>query len=526
MLIPEAWNGNDLMDPDRRAFYEYHAALMEPWDGPAAVAFTDGRQIAATLDRNGLRPARYCVTKDDLVCLASESGVLPFGEDEIIRKWRLQPGRMLLIDLEEGRIVEDEELKAELANAQPYEEWLEAAQYKLRDLDAIEVHKDAVQEHAMSLLDRQQAFGYTQEDIASFLEPMAVNGDDPIGSMGTDTPIAVLSSRSRLLYDYFKQNFAQVTNPPIDPIREELVMSLLSMIGPRPNLLGQEAGTHKRLEVSSRSSPIAGLEKIRSVEAALDGAFRTATIDITWDAETGADGLEMAIKEMCWAATEAVLQDKNILILSDRKQGPDRIAMPALLATAAVHHQLVRQGLRMQTGIVVETGEAREVHHFCVLAGYGAEAINPYLAFETMEDLRAAKFPELDAGKVEQNYIKAIGKGIRKVMSKMGISTYQSYCGAQIFDAVGLSTAFIEPISPAQPPRSKAIGLQQVAQETVRRHAAAYGDNPIYRNMLDVGGIYQYRLRGEEHAWTPANIAQFAARRAQRAGRQCAGSIQ
>ncbi len=509
MLIPEAWNGNDLMDPKRRAFYEYHAALMEPWDGPAAVAFTDGRHIAATLDRNGLRPARYCVTKDGLVCLASESGVLPFNEEEITRKWRLQPGRMLLIDLEEGRIVEDEELKAQLANAQPYEEWLEAAQYKLRDLDTIEVDKDAVQEHAVSLLDRQQAFGYTQEDITRFLEPMAANGDDPIGSMGTDTPIAVLSSRSRLLYDYFKQNFAQVTNPPIDPIREELVMSLLTMVGPRPNLLGQEAGTHKRLEISQPILTNRGMEKIRSVEASLDGAFRTATIDITWDAEAGADGLKMAIKEMCWAATEAVLQDKNILILSDRKQGPDRIPMPALLATAAVHHQLVRQGLRMQTGIVVETGEAREVHHFCVLAGYGAEAINPYLAFETMEDLRASKFPELDAATVEQNYIKAVGKGIRKVMSKMGISTYQSYCGAQIFDAVGLSSELVDTYFTRTSTTIEGIGLAQLAQETVRRHAAAYGDNPIYRNMLDVGGIYQYRLRGEEHAWTPANVAQL-----------------
>ncbi len=509
MLIPEAWAGNPQMDPKRRAFYEYHAALMEPWDGPAAVAFTDGRQIAATLDRNGLRPARYCVTKDDLVCLASESGVLPFAEADIVRKWRLQPGRMLLIDLEQGRIVEDEELKAQLANAEPYEEWLEKAQYKLADIEAIETHAEAVLEHEVSLLDRQQAFGYTQEDIARFLEPMAVNGDDPIGSMGTDTPIAVLSRRSRLLYDYFKQNFAQVTNPPIDPIREELVMSLLTMVGPRPNLLGHEAGTHKRLEISQPILTNRGMEKIRSVEASLDGAFRTATIDITWDAATGADGLEMAIKEMCWAATEAVLQDRNILILSDRAQGPDRIPMPALLATAAVHHQLVRQGLRMQTGIVVETGEAREVHHFCVLAGYGAEAINPYLAFETLEDIRRRKASDLTPEAVEKNYIKAVGKGIQKVMSKMGISTYQSYCGAQIFDAVGLSSAFVESYFTRTSTTIEGIGLAEVAKETVRRHSAAYGDNPIYRNMLDVGGIYQYRLRGEEHAWTPANIAQL-----------------
>ncbi len=284
MLIPEAWAGNPLMDAGRRAFYEYHAALMEPWDGPAAVAFTDGRQIGATLDRNGLRPARFTITKDDIVCMASESGVLPFAEEDIVRKWRLQPGRMLLIDLEQGRIVEDEELKAQLAGAKPYAEWLDKAQYKLKDLEAIETDREAVRAEETSLLDRQQAFGYTQEDLSRFLEPMAVAGDDPIGSMGTDTPLAVLSDRSRLLYDYFKQNFAQVTNPPIDPIREELVMSLTSMIGPRPNLLGHAAGTHKRLEVDQPILSNRDVEKIRSVEASLDGAFRTETIDITWDA--------------------------------------------------------------------------------------------------------------------------------------------------------------------------------------------------------------------------------------------------
>ena len=507
MLMPEAWGKNTLMDPERRAFYEYHAALMEPWDGPAAVAFTDGRQIGATLDRNGLRPARFCVTKDDIVCLASESGVLPFKEEDIIRKWRLQPGRMLLIDLEEGRIIEDEELKAQLSSAHPYAEWLEKAQYKLEDLDIIEPELSEVPANSDSLLQRQQSFGYTQEDISKFLEPMAISGEDPIGSMGTDTPIAVLSSKSRLLYDYFKQNFAQVTNPPIDPIREELVMSLLSMVGPRPNLLGRDAGTHKRLEVSQPILTNKDLAKIRSVEAALDGAFRTETIDITWDAGKGAKGLRMALKEMCWAATEAVLQDHNILILSDRAQGPDRIPMPALLATAAVHHHLVRQGLRMQTGLVIETGEAREVHHYCVLAGYGAEAINPYLAFETLEHLRTEKLPDLAQEKVEQNYVKAVGKGILKVMSKMGISTYQSYCGAQIFDAVGLSSDFIDSYFKGTATTIEGIGLKEVAEESVRRHAAAYGENPLYKGMLDVGGIYQYRLRGEDHAWTPGNVA-------------------
>jgi glutamate synthase (NADPH/NADH) large chain len=507
MLIPEAWAGNPLMDAKRRAFYEYHAALMEPWDGPAAVAFTDGRQIGATLDRNGLRPARFSITRDDLVCMASESGVLPFREEDIVRKWRLQPGRMLLIDLEEGRIIEDEEIKARLASDEPYEEWLAAAQYKLKELAVVEPEEAALPEPTASLLDRQQAFGYTQEDISRFLEPMATTGDDPLGSMGTDTPIAVLSDRSRLLFDYFKQNFAQVTNPPIDPIREELVMSLVSMIGPRPNLLGHDAGTHKRLEVDQPILTNADIAKIRSVEAALDGAFRTETIDTTWDAATGAAGLEMAIKEMCWAATEAVLADKNILILSDRAQNEGRIAMPALLATAAVHHHLVRQGLRMQTGLVVETGEAREVHHFCVLAGYGAEAINPYLAFETLESIRVARELPLSAYEVEKNYIKAIDKGILKVMSKMGISTYQSYCGAQIFDAVGLSSAFIDKYFTGTATMIEGVGLTEIAEETVRRHAAAYGDSPLYRKMLDVGGMYQLRLRGEEHAWTAENVA-------------------
>ncbi|MDZ4138431.1 MAG: glutamate synthase large subunit [Erythrobacter sp.] len=509
MLIPEAWSGNALMTPARRAFYEYHAALMEPWDGPAAVCFTDGRQIGATLDRNGLRPARFCVTKDDIVCLASESGVLPFAEEDIVRKWRLQPGKMLLIDLEQGRIIEDDELKADLANAEPYAKWLAQAQYKLEDITDIVPELAAIPPEETTLMERQQAFGYTQEDISRFLEPMAVNGDDPIGSMGTDTPIAVLSNRARLLYDYFKQNFAQVTNPPIDPIREELVTSLTSMIGPRPNLLGRDAGTHKRLEVDQPILTNEDLAKIRSVEEALDGAFRCATIDITWDAASGADGLELAIKEMCWAATEAVLQDHNILVLSDRAQSEARVPMPALLATAAVHHHLVRQGLRMQAGLVVETGEAREVHHFCVLAGYGAEAINPYLAFETLEALRAKRHPDLTPAKMQQNYIKGVGKGIRKVMSKMGISTYQSYCGAQIFDAVGLSSAFVEKFFTGTATTIEGIGLAEVAEEALRRHAQAYGDNPLYDGMLDAGGIYQYRLRGEEHAWTPQNVAQL-----------------
>ncbi|HEX2888633.1 glutamate synthase large subunit, partial [Vineibacter terrae] len=510
MLIPEAWAGNPLMDPKRKAFYEYHAALMEPWDGPASIAFTDGRQIGATLDRNGLRPARFIVTNDDLVIMASESGVLPIPDEKIVRKWRLQPGKMLLIDLEEGRIIGDEEIKRTLAEAEPYEEWLRATQYKLEELGELpDQAAPAPANDPARLLDRQQAFGYTQEDVQFFLEPMARDGDDPVGSMGTDTPIAVLSRKPKLLYNYFKQNFAQVTNPPIDPIREELVMSLVSMIGPRPNLLGHQAGTHKRLEVSQPVLTNTDLEKIRAISELLDGAFRTDTIDTTWPAAEGAAGLEKALERICREATDSVLADNNILILSDRAVSADRIPIPALLATAAVHHHLIRQGLRMQTGLVIETGEAREVHHFCALAGYGAEAVNPYLAFETLEQIRVQNGLPLKAYEVQKNYIKAVGKGVLKVMSKMGISTYQSYCGAQIFDAVGLASDFIEKYFTGTATTIEGAGLKEVAEECVRRHRDAYGDAPIYRNMLDVGGDYAFRLRGEDHAWSPESVARL-----------------
>ncbi len=509
MLIPEAWAGNKMMDAHRKAFYEYHAALIEPWDGPAAIAFTDGRQIGATLDRNGLRPARFIVTDDDLVILASEAGVLPVPEEKIVRKWRLQPGKMLLIDLEEGRIVEDDEIKRKLADAEPYEEWLKEAQFKLEELSDLTGEQPVIANDPSTLLDRQQAFGYTEEDLKFFLEPMSITGDDPIGSMGADTPIAVLSRKAKLLYNYFKQNFAQVTNPPIDPIREELVMSLVSMIGPRPNLLGHEAGNHKRLEVAQPVLTNADVEKIRSISELLDGAFRTTTIDCTWDATEGAAGLERAMLRICSEATDAVLADNNILILSDRAVSAERIPIPALLATAAVHHHLIRQGLRMQTGLVVETGEAREVHHFCVLAGYGAEAVNPYMAFETLEQIRVQQGISLKSYEIQKNYIKAVGKGILKVMSKMGISTYQSYCGAQIFDAVGLSSRFIEKYFTGTATTIEGVGLAEIAEEAVKRHRDAYGDNPIYANMLDVGGDYAFRIRGEDHAWTPELVAKL-----------------
>ncbi|MEQ7874748.1 glutamate synthase large subunit [Sphingomonas sp. ASV193] len=502
LLIPEAWAGDAHMDPARRAFYEYHAALMEPWDGPAAIAFTDGRQIGATLDRNGLRPARFCVTDDDRVIMASESGTLPVAEENIVRKWRLQPGKMLLIDLEQGRIVEDGEIKAALSAEYPYADWLQQTQYKLEELPPAEGASPAPREEAERTR-VQQAFGYTDEDLKFFLAPMGSNGDDPVGSMGTDTPLAVLSDRPRLLYDYFKQNFAQVTNPPIDPIREAMVMSLVSMIGPRPNLLGHHAGTHKRLEVSQPILTDDELAKVRDIHDMLDGAFRTMTLDATWAGGTG-KALEAALKRLCWEATEAVLADINLLVISDRAVGKDRLPIPAALATAAVHHHLIRQGLRMQTGLVVETGEAREVHHFCVLAGYGAEAINPYLAFETIEALRAAGEIRLPAEKARANYVKAVGKGMLKVMSKMGISTFQSYCGAQIFDAVGLSSALVDQYFTGTATMIEGAGLDEIAAESCRRHQRAYAGP---RPDVAVGGVYAWRVGGEAHAWSPASVA-------------------
>jgi glutamate synthase (NADPH/NADH) large chain len=507
MLIPEAWAGNPLMDEQRRAFYEYHAALIEPWDGPAAVAFTDGRQIGATLDRNGLRPARYLVTDDDLVVMASEMGVLDIPEERIVRKWRLQPGKMFLIDLEQGRIIDDVELKAALAGARPYQEWLNRTQIRLRELppDIGPMAPDA-----QTLLDRQQAFGYTQEDVKFLMTPMALSGEEAVGSMGADNPIAVLSSKPKPLFNYFKQNFAQVTNPPIDPIREELVMSLVSLIGPRPNLLGiNDAGTHLRLEVDHPVLTNTDLARIRHIEDHTAGAFRTKTISICYAVQQGVAGMKPAVAALCAAAERAVRDGYNILVLSDRATDADHIPIPALLATAAVHHHLVRMGLRTESGLVVETGAAREVHHFAVLAGYGAEAINPYLAFDTLSALRPTlpeRIPEAD---LHKRYIKGVCKGLLKVMSKMGISTYQSYCGAQIFDAVGLASDFVDTYFTGTASRIEGVGLQEVAEESARWHQEAFGANPIYEHALDVGGDYAFRIRGEAHAWTPDSIAKL-----------------
>ncbi|WP_277405002.1 glutamate synthase-related protein, partial [Achromobacter xylosoxidans] len=502
MMIPEAWEQHTQMDESRRAFYEYHAAMMEPWDGPAAVAFTDGRQIGATLDRNGLRPARYLVTDDDMVILASEAGTLSIPENRIIKKWRLQPGKMFLIDLEQGRIIDDAEIKLQLANSRPYRQWIERLQIKLESLPAPR-QAGVPAQSSVSLLDRQQAFGWTQEDYKFILEPMASTGEEVIGSMGNDAPLAVLSDRAKPFYNYFRQLFAQVTNPPIDPIREQMVMSLVSFIGPKPNLLDiNNVNPPLRLEVSQPVLDFAAMAQIRDIEQVTGKKFRSFELDITYPAAWGPEGIEARVAALCARAVDAVQSGYNILIVSDRLVDSERVAIPALLATSAVHQHLIRAGLRTNTGLVVETGSAREVHHFALLGGYGAEAIHPYLALESLGKMS-------DPEKAVKNFIKAIGKGLNKVMSKMGISTYMSYTGAQIFEAVGLQSSLVNKYFTGTASNIEGIGIFQVAEEALRQHRAAFSTDPVLANDLDAGGEYAYRVRGEEHMWTPDSIAKL-----------------
>ncbi|CAM2150045.1 glutamate synthase subunit GltB [Pararobbsia alpina] len=508
MMIPEAWEQHTLMDDNRRAFYEYHAAMMEPWDGPAAIAFTDGRQIGATLDRNGLRPARYCITDDDFVIMASEAGVLPVPESKIIKKWRLQPGKMFLIDMEHGRIIDDKELKDNLANAKPYKSWIDAVRIKLDEIEA--APNEAKERDSASLLDLQQAFGYTQEDVKFVLQPMAASGEEAVGSMGNDSPLAVMSNKNKPLYNYFKQLFAQVTNPPIDPIRENMVMSLVSFVGPKPNLLDtHHVNPPMRLEVSQPVLDFDDIAKIRDIDQFTGGKFRSYDLNICYPVAWGKEGVEARIASLCAEAVDAVKSGFNILIVSDRKADRDNVAIPALLATSAIHNHLVSQGLRTSTGLVVETGSAREVHHFALLAGYGAEAVHPYLAMETLQALAPSLGKDLTPEKAVKHFVKAIGKGLHKVMSKMGISTYMSYTGAQIFEAVGLQKALINQYFPGTASNVGGIGLFEVAEEAVRLHREAYGDNPVLANLLDAGGEYAFRIRGEEHMWTPDAIAKL-----------------
>ena len=507
MMIPEAWEGHTHMDPSRRAFYEYHAAMMEPWDGPAAIAFTDGRQIGATLDRNGLRPARYIVTDDDLVIMGSECGCLQIPEEKIVKKWRLQPGKMFLVDLEKGRIIDDKELKDTLAAAKPYREWIERIRIRLDD---VETDRQQPERSSVPLLDRQQSFAYTQEDLKFIMAPMGANGEEPIGSMGNDSPLAVLSNKSKTLYHYFKQLFAQVTNPPIDPIREELVTSLVSFIGPKPNLLGiDEMNPPIRLEVSHPVLDFYEMEKIRHIERYTEGKFRSWELDICYPAKWGKEAIEARLASLAAQAEDAVRSGYSIIVISDRKVDADHVAIPALLALSAIHQHLTNKGLRTSAGLVVETGSAREVHHFALLGGYGAEAVHPYLAMETLLAMHAGSDDPKAGYKAIKNFVKAIGKGLRKVMSKMGISTYMSYTGAQIFEAVGLSRPLVDKYFTGTASNVEGIGVFEVAEEAIRVHKSAFGNDPVLANALDAGGEYAYRVRGEEHMWTPDAIAKL-----------------
>ncbi len=511
MMIPEAWENHTLMDDNRRAFYEYHAAMMEPWDGPAAMAFTDGRYIGGTLDRNGLRPARYIVTDDDLVVMASESGVLPIPESKIIKKWRLQPGKMFLIDLEAGRLIDDKEIKDTYANAKPYMAWINSVRIKLHEikLDDIKTRTSAEQT-TTSLLDRQQAFGYTQEDLKVLMSPMALNAEEANGSMGNDSPLAVMSNKLKPLYHYFKQMFAQVTNPPIDPIREAMVMSLVSFIGPRPNLLDtHNINPPMRLEVSQPILDYADIAKLRNISAHTGGKFKAHELNICYPVAWGKEGMEVRLASLCEQAVDAVKSGHNILIVSDRKVDAEQVAIPALLATSAIHLHLVSKGFRTSTGLVVETGSARETHHFALLAGFGAEAIHPYLAMDTLAEMVKRLPGDLSPEKAIYNFQKALDKGLLKVMSKMGISTYMSYCGAQIFEAIGLNKSLMDKYFKGTASNIEGIGVLEVAEEALRLHQQAFGNDPVLAHALDAGGEYAFRVRGEEHMWTPDAIAKL-----------------
>jgi glutamate synthase (NADPH/NADH) large chain len=509
MMIPEPWEQHTTMDPRRRAFYEYHAAMLEPWDGPASIVFTDGRQIGATLDRNGLRPSRYCITDDDLVIMASESGVLPVPENKIVRKWRLQPGKMFLIDLEQGRMIDDDELKSNLAQSKPYSQWIENVRVRLDDVPGGDTSVLAT-DNGVSLLDRQQAFGFTQEDVKFLIAPMATAGEEALGSMGNDSPLAVLSDKNKPLYNYFKQLFAQVTNPPIDPIREAIVMSLVSFVGPKPNLLDiNHLNPPMRLELSQPVLNFADMAKLRDIDTHSKGKFRSQTLDITYPLSWGHEGVEAKLASLCAEAVDAIKGGKNILIISDRGLTATQVAIPALLALSAIHQHLVREGLRTTAGLVVETGTAREVHHFAVLAGYGAEAVHPYLAMETLAAIHKELPGDLSAEKAIYNYIKAVGKGLSKIMSKMGVSTYMSYCGAQLFEAIGLNTETLAKYFTGTPSKVEGIGVFEIAEEAIRMHKAAFSDDPVLANMLDAGGEYAWRVRGEDHMWSPDAIAKL-----------------
>ncbi|MQA88609.1 MAG: glutamate synthase large subunit [Gemmatimonas sp.] len=503
MTIPEAWEGNPDLDPEIRGFYEYHASIMEPWDGPAAVSFTDGRYVGATLDRNGLRPARYLVTHDERVVLASEAGVVSLDPAEIRAKGRLAPGKMLVVDTEAGEILDDATIKARIASQKPYAEWTESHRFTLADLAAPESLIDAERE---LLVTRQEAFGYTSEELRMILAPMAIQAKEPVGSMGTDTPLAVLSDHPQLLFSYFAQLFAQVTNPPIDPIREALVMSLSNRLGPRANLFEETPEHAQQLHLDR---PLLTAEEFAKLESISSGPFRTATLSTLFDVMNEPTGMRQAVEQLCADAADAVREGAGILILSDRGIDARHAPIPTLLANAAVHHHLIRERLRTRTSLVVDTAEAREVNHFALLIGYGAEAVHPYLVFETLEQMhQRGDLLGLEQDQVARNYIEAVGRGLLKIFSKMGISTLQSYCGAQIFEALGLDQGFVDRYFAGTASRIGGAGMAEIAEETIRRHNAAF-DKHHPAEHLPPGGEYHYRNQGEHHQWSPLTIAKL-----------------
>ncbi len=512
MMIPEPWAGHESMSDEKKAFYEYHGTLLEPWDGPALIAFTDGRRIGAVLDRNGLRPARYYVTKDDLVVLASEVGVLDIPPGRVRLKGRLQPGRMFLVDLDLKRIIADEELKRRICREKPYRAWLDSNLVRLDDLPAGAPPRELAEPELLRL---QHAFGYTTEDVKILLTPMAADGVEPVGSMGTDTPLAVLSDRPQLLPNYFKQLFAQVTNPPVDAIREEIVMATETTLGPERNLLDPRPESCRQIKLRAPVLTNGELEKLRGLDGS--SGFKAATLPVLFDPRRGGEGLESALEELCERASRALEEGANLLILSDRGVDPERAPIPALLAVSGVHHHLVREGTRTRAAIVLESGEPREVHHFATLLGYGAGAVNPYVALETISGLcRAGLLPDPDPAHAAKNYVKAVMKGVVKVISKMGISTVQSYRGAQIFEAIGLSQDLVDRYFTWTASRVAGVGLDVVAREAAMRHEKAFPDRRTNGHVLDAGGQYQYRRDGEYHLFNPETIhrLQYACRTA------------
>ena len=502
MMIPEPWENHESMSDEKRAFYEYHNSLMEPWDGPASIAFTDGIRVGAVLDRNGLRPSRYYVTKDDLVIMASEVGVLDIPPERVLEKRRLQPGRMFLVDTEEGRIISDEEIKQQIVTAHPYRQWVDEHLVRFDDLPSIPEEQPAY--NHLAILQRLQAFGYSFEDLRVNLGPMAVNGIQPVGSMGTDTPLAVLSDKPQLLYNYFKQLFAQVTNPPIDPIREELITATTLTLGPEQNLIKPEPGSCRQIRISIPILKNSELEKLRRI--ALPG-LKAVTLPILFNPAEGRTGLERALDELFQAADQAIKEDATILILSDKGVDQHHAPIPALLASAGLHHHLIRSGTRTRVGLVLESGEPREVHHFCLLIGYGVQAINPYLAYEALNDMIGEGLLKgMTYHDAVKSYIKAVVKGVVKVMAKMGISTIKSYCGAQIFEAVGLGQELIDQYFTWTPSRVGGIGLAEIAREAQQQHAQAFPTFPLNGHTLEVHGQYQYRTGGELHLFNPRTV--------------------